>query len=65
MTSRITTMDPPVCLALPSREPDPVSGCDICLAVANQRFEAKANSDRSKVTDCNVEINRHPHGRAE
>ncbi|WP_340561806.1 hypothetical protein [Streptomyces sp. GSL17-111] len=43
--------------------PAPASGCDVCGALASQREAARAVMDWSKVTDCNVEIRRHPHAR--
>jgi hypothetical protein len=59
-------MADPVHLPLPSDEPepDPVPGCEVCADLAAQRAEAKA-VDPSRVTDCSVEIRRHPHGRQE
>ncbi|MFD8548306.1 hypothetical protein [Streptomyces sp. NPDC059649] len=43
------------------RDPSPAAGCDVCEALARQRVAAYAVGDRSKVSDCNVEIRRHPH----
>jgi hypothetical protein len=56
----------PVHLGEPVTEPDPepVAGCDVCGALAVQRAKAYVVGDRSKVTDCNVEIGRHPHPKA-
>ncbi|WP_078872206.1 hypothetical protein [Streptomyces sp. NRRL S-337] len=48
-------------LGVPVRDPAPVAGCDVCGALARQRVAAYAVGDRSKVSDCNVEIRRHPH----
>ncbi|MEU5010395.1 hypothetical protein AB0G35_08885 [Streptomyces sp. NPDC021749] len=45
----------------PVRDPEPNTGCDVCEALARQRVAAYAAGDRSKVSDCNVEIRRHPH----
>lgn len=42
-------------------DPEPAAGCDVCEALARQRAGAYAVGDRSRVTDCNVEIRRHPH----
>ncbi|MFE7314605.1 MULTISPECIES: hypothetical protein [unclassified Streptomyces] len=42
-------------------EAQPVAGCDVCGALERQRAQARATGDRSKVTDCNVEMRRHPH----
>ncbi|MEU9500209.1 hypothetical protein [Streptomyces sp. NPDC048196] len=52
---------PAVELGVPVRDPEPVDGCDVCGALARQRVAAYAVGDRSKVSDCNVEIRRHPH----
>ncbi|GFE24158.1 hypothetical protein YWIDRAFT_00760 [Streptomyces sp. SceaMP-e96] len=43
-------------------EPVPVPGCDVCGALARERDAARRAGDGSKVSDCNVEIRRHPHG---
>ncbi|GAU65014.1 hypothetical protein SSP35_01_03510 [Streptomyces sp. NBRC 110611] len=51
----------PVHLLEPAPEPVPVAGCDVCGALARQRMEAHAVGDKSKVTDFNVEMRRHPH----
>jgi hypothetical protein len=45
----------------PLPDPAPVAGCDVCLALHRQRAAARVAGDLSKATDCNVEINRHPH----
>ncbi len=42
-------------------EPEPVAGCDVCAALAEQRARAQAARDRSKAADCNVEMRRHSH----
>ncbi|MGG7573391.1 hypothetical protein [Streptomyces sirii] len=59
---------PRICRPVHLREPAPdrlpVAGCDVCGALAEQRAKAYAVGDRSKVTDCNVEIGRHPHPKA-
>ncbi|MGW1374644.1 hypothetical protein ACWD6P_10280 [Streptomyces sp. NPDC002446] len=44
-----------------ARDPEPIAGCDVCGALAQQRAAAYAVGDRSKATDCNVEMRRHPH----
>ncbi len=59
-----TTMSGPVHLALPLLEPTPVDGCDVCTALAEQRAQARARGDMSRVADCNVEITRHRHEKA-
>ncbi|MFJ9414521.1 hypothetical protein ACIRPT_10185 [Streptomyces sp. NPDC101227] len=53
----------PVQLGEPASEPVPVAGCDVCGALAQQRAGAYGVGDRSKVTDCNVEMRRHAHPR--
>lgn len=52
-------MDP-----VPVAEPEPVAGCDVCMALAGQRAAARAVGDASKAIDCSVEISRHPHAKA-
>ncbi|GGS63363.1 hypothetical protein GCM10010270_38030 [Streptomyces violaceus] len=47
---------------LPLPEPEPVTGCPECQRYARQREAARAESDMSRVSDCNVQIRRHPHG---
>nr|WP_234025074.1 hypothetical protein [Streptomyces sp. SID8354] len=54
----------PVKDPVPAPEPEPVAGCDVCAALAGQRARAHAVGNRSMVTDCNVEIRRHPHAKA-
>lgn len=44
-----------------SQEPIPNFGCDVCQSLGREREEARAAGDMSRVTDCNVEIRRHPH----
>nr|WP_018539248.1 hypothetical protein [Streptomyces sp. SID8354] len=46
-------------------DPEPVAGCDVCGALARQRAGAYTIGDRSRATDCNVEIRRHPHVKGE
>ncbi|GHH81070.1 hypothetical protein GCM10017771_01960 [Streptomyces capitiformicae] len=54
-------MDPPVSLGLPLDEPTPPDDCGVCTALANERTEARARGDLSRVSDLNVEIrNHHP-----
>ncbi|WP_344961251.1 hypothetical protein [Streptomyces thioluteus] len=43
-------------------DPEPEPGCDVCLALARQRSDARRAGDLSRVVDCNVELRRHPHG---
>ncbi|MGW0362664.1 hypothetical protein [Streptomyces sp. NPDC002990] len=44
-----------------AREPVPAEGCDVCAALAKQRSHSRLMRDGSGVSDCNVEIRRHPH----
>ncbi|WP_411127358.1 hypothetical protein [Streptomyces sp. x-19] len=53
-------LTPPVYLGVPGPEPKPAPGCDICGALADQREEARKRGDMAKVSDCNVEMKRHP-----
>lgn len=48
-------------LGFPLEDPEPVTGCDICAALVQQRTQARANRNESTAIDCNVEIRRHPH----
>ncbi|MDG4857745.1 hypothetical protein P8605_06170 [Streptomyces sp. T-3] len=41
-------------------EPVPVDSCDVCAALGKQREEARRAGDMTAVTDCNVELRRHP-----
>lgn len=55
-----TTMDdPPVGLTLPLEWPTPPAGCGVCAALVEQRSEARARDDLSRVSDFNVEIRAH------
>nr|WP_094793565.1 hypothetical protein [Streptomyces kasugaensis] len=54
----------PVWLGDPTLEPAPGEGCDVCAALVRQRADARARGDWAAATDCNVELRRHPHGRA-
>ena len=47
----------------PVTDPEPFEGCDVCQALARQRDRARKAQDYSRVSDCNVEITRHPHGK--
>ncbi|MEU8678177.1 hypothetical protein [Streptomyces sp. NPDC048560] len=42
-------------------EPIPNFNCKICRALGVQREEARKLGDGSTVSDCNIEIRRHPH----
>lgn len=48
----------------PFPRPDavPYPGCDVCAALVRQRAAYRRARDASGVTDCNVELRRHPHG---
>ncbi|OEV18181.1 hypothetical protein AN221_23875 [Streptomyces nanshensis] len=51
-------------LPLPDRlEPVGVPGCRGCAQIVDERASARAKGDLSKVSDCNVELARHPHRR--
>jgi hypothetical protein len=58
-TVQKTTMDPPVGLGLPGKEPRPPAGCGVCAALVKERAEAKGRGDMSRVSDLNVEIRNH------
>ncbi|MFI1199307.1 hypothetical protein ACH4VR_07560 [Streptomyces sp. NPDC020883] len=45
----------------PVPEPAPVTGCDVCAALAEQRAVARSAGDKAAVIDRNVEMRRHPH----
>ncbi|AXG82426.1 hypothetical protein [Streptomyces paludis] len=57
-------MDDAPRLGLPGLEPVPVAGCAVCTALGAGREEARRSGDLSRVSDRNVEIARHPHGRS-
>ncbi|WP_079052691.1 hypothetical protein [Streptomyces regalis] len=62
MTLPRTYPSPPV--ELPLRldgDPEPDTDCDVCQALDEQRSEARAKRDMSKVSDLNIEIRNHPH----
>lgn len=42
-------------------EPVPRASCDVCTSLGRQREEARHAGNWTTVTDCNVEIRRHPH----
>nr|WP_078970751.1 hypothetical protein [Streptomyces chattanoogensis] len=54
----------PVHLGEPASDPRPVAGCDVCGALDEQRARAYATGDKSKASDCNVEMRRHSHRKA-
>jgi hypothetical protein len=43
-------------------EAQPTAGCKVCTALVREREAARRDHDMSRVSDCNVEIRRHPHG---
>jgi hypothetical protein len=62
MSNRTTHAAQPVELPLNlAGDPPPAEGCDVCQALGEERREARAERDMSKVSDTNVEIRRHPH----
>ncbi len=46
-------------------EPVPVTGCDICAALAAQREAARAEGRMDNVRTCNREMLSHPRGKAD
>lgn len=42
-------------------EPSPHKGCPVCRALEGQRADAHRIGDLAAVSDCNVELRRHPH----
>lgn len=58
LTPAVHLTDP---LASEALEPVPSPGCVICAALGRQREQARMWNDFTTVTDCNVEIRRHPH----
>ncbi|MFE9363671.1 hypothetical protein ACFYNN_12820 [Streptomyces sp. NPDC006978] len=42
-------------------DPVPDADCAVCVALGGQRAEARRLGDMTTVSDCNVEIRRHPH----
>ncbi|MEU9995499.1 hypothetical protein [Streptomyces sp. NPDC050848] len=63
MTDPTTYSTAPV--ELPLRldpEPSPVDGCAGCAELASVRARARAGSDMTTVSDCNVFLRRHPEG---
>jgi hypothetical protein len=44
---------------LPPREPAPVPDCATCTALHERRERARAASDYSRVSDCNVRLRQH------
>lgn len=64
MSNRTTHPSPPAELPFSlADDPSPAEGCDVCQALGEERREARAERDMSKVSDANVEIRRHPHAK--
>ncbi|MEU5716544.1 hypothetical protein AB0G71_12265 [Streptomyces sp. NPDC020403] len=42
-------------------DPAPAVGCTVCAALGQQRKAAHRIGDLAAVSDCNVELRRHPH----
>lgn len=57
LTENVFLSDP-----LKLHDPAPVRGCTVCEALGRQRADARKLGDMAAVSDCNVEIRRHPHG---
>ncbi|WP_327358088.1 hypothetical protein [Streptomyces sp. NBC_01304] len=58
--ARQTAQERPVDLPLRlDGDPQPVDGCTLCANLVDQRTTAKANGDRSKISDINVRMRRH------
>ncbi|GAA3018932.1 hypothetical protein [Streptomyces fulvorobeus] len=56
LTQAVQLSDP-----LSALEPVPNRACDICSSLGRQREAARRQQDMTTVSDCNVEIRRHPH----
>jgi hypothetical protein len=54
-----TTIDPLIKLGFPIEDATPPADCKVCRALVAQRKAAAELGDRTKVTDCNVEIRNH------
>ncbi|MEV6809828.1 hypothetical protein [Streptomyces sp. NPDC051132] len=52
-------VSPPPLVQLPLDPPRPVPGCAQCAALVQQRVEAHAAGDFSRVSDCHVLMRRH------
>ncbi|MFD5656901.1 hypothetical protein [Streptomyces hirsutus] len=61
MTEPLTTMEDPPLLGMPLPEPEPARGCRHCQYWVRQRAAARRTGDGARVSDCNVQIRRHPH----
>lgn len=56
LTEAVHLSDP-----LSALEPVPNFSCDVCASLGRQREDARKKGDMTTVSDCNVEIRRHPH----
>ncbi|MFF7018709.1 hypothetical protein [Streptomyces sp. CS065A] len=56
LTQAVQLSDP-----LRTLEPVPFFACDVCASLGRQREAARKLGDLSTVSDCNIEIRRHPH----
>lgn len=54
----------PLALTGPELEPVPVSACDVCQTLAEEREAARTQGRRLAVRSCNAVIAGHPHGKA-
>lgn len=52
-------MDSPPFLGFPLPDPEPPADCQVCGDWARQRAEARAEGDKSRVSDMNVLMRRH------
>ncbi len=52
-------LSPPPAVHPPLDPPRPVLGCAQCAALVQQRAEARAAGDFSRVSDCHVLMRRH------
>lgn len=55
----MTAMDATTALGLPLPDPEPPSDCQVCGDWARQRATARAEGDKSRVSDMNVLMRRH------
>ncbi|MFD3657045.1 hypothetical protein [Streptomyces sp. NPDC058620] len=58
LTEAVQLTDP-----LELADPKPNPACTVCMALDRQRTEARRLGDMTQVSDCNIEIRRHPHSR--
>lgn len=60
MTGPGRDMDPAPAVGLPLDEPQPVTGCGRCAALAAEREHWRSLGNGAAVSDCNVWLRRHP-----